>query len=250
MSVVIRRNTTAYIAIKTMAGRTWWWQPAAVVAVLVAFSVYVIWAALQGEGYAAPYLSPFYSPRVAPLGPIPGAFLVLWVPLGFRATCYYYRKAYYRSFFWDPPACARPELRSSGYQGERRFPFILNNGHRFFLYLAIVVVAVLWYDTARAFDFGGHFGIGAGSLILLANVVLLSLYTFSCHSLRHLVGGGVACFSCVIAGRSRHTLWRWVSTLNPHHPQFAWWSLFSVLAADIYIRLLLAGIIMDPRWVL
>ena len=37
--------------------------------------------------------------------------LVAWVPLGFRGTCYYYRKAYYRAFFWDPPACAIEEPR-------------------------------------------------------------------------------------------------------------------------------------------
>ena len=33
------------------------------------------------------------------------ALLVLPFPLTFRLTCYYYRKAYYRAFFWSPPAC-------------------------------------------------------------------------------------------------------------------------------------------------
>ncbi|HEY8744906.1 MAG TPA: hypothetical protein VIU62_17595 [Chloroflexota bacterium] len=32
-----------------------------------------------------------------------------------------------------------------------------------------------------------------------------------------------------------------MSTFNPRHPQFAWWGLFSVLAADLYIRLLQAA---------
>lgn len=248
MAQVIPRGAPPYVATKTMAGRPWWLQPLAVVTILSAFSIYVIWAALQGRGDAAPYLSPFYSPRVAPWGPIPGAFLVLWVPLGFRASCYYYRKAYYRSYFWDPPACARSEPRPGGYQGERGFPFRLSNLHRYFLYLAILVLAVLWYDTARGFDFDGHFGVGVGSLLLLINVVLLSLYTFSCHSFRHIVGG-VACFSCRAAGIARHAGWRGVSRINPQHPLFAWLSLFSVVAVDIYIRLLLAGVFADPRWV-
>ncbi len=38
-------------------------------------------------------------------GFVTAPMLVLWIPLGFRATCYYYRKAYYRAFFFDPPAC-------------------------------------------------------------------------------------------------------------------------------------------------
>ena len=104
--VLPRRAQPSFLAQQTMAGRPWWLQPATIFAILGAFSVYVIWAALQGKGDAAPYLSPFYSPNVSPWGPIPGAFLVLWVPLGFRATCYYYRKAYYRFYFADPPGCA------------------------------------------------------------------------------------------------------------------------------------------------
>ncbi len=54
---------------------------------------------------------------------------VAWAPGGFRATCYYYLKAYYRSYFRDPVACAMPESRRS-YVGETAFPFILNNLHR------------------------------------------------------------------------------------------------------------------------
>ena len=34
------------------------------------------------------------------------AILILIFPLGFRFTCYYYRRSYYRSFWWSPPACA------------------------------------------------------------------------------------------------------------------------------------------------
>jgi len=34
------------------------------------------------------------------------ALLILIFPLGFRFTCYYYRRSYYRAFWWSPPACA------------------------------------------------------------------------------------------------------------------------------------------------
>ncbi|HZU06123.1 MAG TPA: succinate dehydrogenase [Chloroflexota bacterium] len=230
----------------------WWLQPLLVVVVLTGFGIYATWAALQGTGYyVAPYHSPFYSPEVPTITlfgvRISPAIWVLWIPLLFRVSCYYYRKAYYRSFFWDPPACAIRELRREGYQGETSFPWILNNLHRFFLYLALVVLAFLWWDTIRAFNFNGRFGIGLGSLIFLVNVVLLSLYTFSCHSLRHLVGGNVDCYSCVAAGSARYRLWGWVSVLNRRHALYAWLSLFSVLITDIYVRLLYAGVIADPR---
>jgi hypothetical protein len=156
--------------------------------------------------------------------------------LGFRATCYYYRKAYYRAYFWDPPACAIREPSSRKYRGETRLPWILNNFHRFFLYLALVVLAILWYDTISAFHYQGRLYVGLGSLLMLLNVSLLTMYTFSCHALRHLVGGSVDCFSCVRAGKARHGMWGFVTKLNPFHGSFAWFSLTSVAGVDVYIR--------------
>ena len=55
--------------------------------------------------------------------------LILWAPGGFRLTCYYYRGAYYKAFWADPPSCAVGEPRKS-YWGERSFPLILQNVHR------------------------------------------------------------------------------------------------------------------------
>ena len=230
----------------------WWLQPLTVVMVLGGFTGYAFWSiviATSGWEYQN-YLSPFYSPLIQ-LGfwPLSPALLVFAFPLGFRATCYYYRKAYYRSFFWDPPACAIGELGSvsarAGYRGERRFPNVLLNFHRFFLYAATAVLAFLWVDTFRAFVFDGRFGIGLGSVIFLVNVVLLSGYTFSCHSLRHLVGGDLDCFSC---SRARYSLWRWVSAISPKHASFAWLSLFTVVLTDIYVRLLSAGVFTELRF--
>ena len=227
----------------------WWAQPLAQAIGLGVLGLYANWAAFQGKHYEyGHYLSPFYSPLFKPSWwPISPAFLILWAPLGFRATCYYYRKAYYRAFFTDPAACAVGETNSKGYCGELRFPFILQNLHRYFLYLAVVVLAILWFDVFRAFTFlqpdgSVRLGIGLGTLALLLNTVLLTGYTFSCHSLRHLIGGKMDCFSCVAAGGPRYKAWSFVSVLNGHHMGFAWWSLFSVCFADFYVRMCSMGV--------
>src|SRR5215471_5426186 len=161
----------------SMRRDAWWLELVPVIVVLGAFSVYATWRAFEGANYEwGPYLSPFYSPLIKvswwPLSP---AILILWAPLGFRATCYYYRKAYYRSFFLDPPACAVGESRSHKYRGETAFPLILQNLHRYFFYLALIYLIILWYDAIAAFWFDGRFGFGIGSLVLLANIILLSL---------------------------------------------------------------------------
>ena len=229
----------------------WWLEPVPVVIVLGLFGVYATLRAFEGTYYEwGPYLSPFYSPLIDPAHrwwPLSPALLILGGPLGFRVTCYYYRKAYYRAFFLDPPACAVGEPGEHRYRGETAFPLILQNLHRYFLYLALIFLVILWYDAIRAFSFGGRFGIGVGSLVLLGNIILLTLYTFSCHSLRHLVGGNVDCFSCAAFGRSRHAAWRGAGVLNEHHMLFAWLSLLSVGFADLYVRLVATGAVRDLR---
>ncbi len=225
----------------------WWFQPVATVVILSGFVIYAFWVAFQGHGYLAPYLSPFYSPPIAVAQiPISPAWWVVWVPAGFRGTCYYYRKAYYRSYFLDPIACSVQESRRR-YAGETAFPFILNNLHRYFLYGAMIVLFFLWKDTVAAFIFDRHFGVHLGSLLFLVNVVLLSGYTFGCHAFRLMVGGNLDCYSCAAAGRTRYRLWQCVNPLNARHAVWAWASLFSVVAVDVYLRLLLAGVIGDPR---
>jgi hypothetical protein len=243
----------------------WWIEPTLIVAVLGAFMVYATWAALQNAHYyAAPYLSPFYSPCLSTdcqhvtlplLGPMPTlplvgvlspAFLILGGPVLFRLTCYYYRKAYYRSFWGAPPSCAVTDVRS-GYTGETRFPLILQNLHRYTFYVATLFIVVLTYDALLAFRFpGGRFGVGVGTIMMWANVALLAGYTFSCHSCRHLCGGHVDRFS---AAPRRYALWRVVTRLNERHPTFAWLSLFSVGLTDLYIRLVSMGVIRDFRLV-
>jgi len=236
----------------------WWLEPVVIVTVLGGFVVYSFIASVINASYFFdPYLSPFYSPCLTtgcihPTLPIIGdwytlspALLIVGSPLAFRVTCYYYRRSYYRAFFWSPPACTVPDARAK-YTGETRFPFVFQNIHRYALYLAIPVLAVLWWDALQAFDFHGRFGIGVGSVIMLTNVVLLSGYTFGCHAARYLVGGYLDSFH----GKSlRFRLWEFATKLNERHARWAWVSLFGVALTDLYIRLCAMGVIVDPRWV-
>jgi len=240
----------------------WWALPLAVVVVLGSFIVYSTWAAMQNAHYfAPPYLSPFYSPclyrsclhptfggglpdiHLPVIGLLSPAFLILAGPGLFRLTCYYYRKAYYRSFWLAPPACAVRDVKR-GYTGETRFPLILQSFHRYTWYVAVLFIVMLSWDVLLAFRFPNGFGIGVGTLVMLVNVVLLAAYTFSCHSCRHVCGGHVDVFS---KAPTRYSLWRVITGLNERHPVYAWLSLFSVALTDLYIRLVSMGLIGDLR---
>ena len=250
----------------TMRRDAWWVQPLLTFAVLGAFVVYATWAAFQGEHYEyGPYLSPFYSPLLFGEGPhswfgpkpawwpaaVPfsAALLILWAPGGFRFTCYYYRGAYYKAFWADPPSCTVGEPRK-GYRGENAFPLILQNIHRYFLYLALIFIVILAYDVWAATRFrdpatgATSFGVGLGTLVLALNVVLLGGYTLGCHSLRHLIGGKLDQLS---SRPARMRLYNGATSLNCRHMRWAWASLFSVALSDLYVRLLSMGVLTDWR---
>jgi hypothetical protein len=241
---------------------TWWAGPLATAFAFGGFIIYSTFRAAYNADYQlghgtvvlpehAYLLSPFYSPLLAlPWLPacLSPAFLILWAPGGFRVTCYYYRKAYYRAFFLDPPACAVGEARK-GYQGETRL-LLFQNLHRYFLYLALAFLVLLTIDVIHACLWptaAGRltFGISVGTLVLAVNATLLSLYTFSCHSLRHLVGGNIDCFSCVALGPTRYKLWKGATALNRNHMLWAWTSLFMVGFADFYVWMVASGRIHD-----
>ena len=129
------------------------------------------------------------------------------------------------------------------YGMENRFPFILMNAHRFFLYLAFIPLAVLWVDLLLAIWHDGQPRLGLGVLLIAADAVLVALYVFSCHSFRHLVGGGLDCFSCSANTRRRHGLWARVTSWNEHHGLWAWASLLSIVLVDLYVRALALDVI-------
>jgi hypothetical protein len=250
----------AAIAARTLRTDRWWIQPLITVVALVLFIVYSSFRAFQNAHYLAePYISPFYSPCLTTAcegdtfpklftGPawISPAIYILVVPLGFRLTCYYYRKAYYRSFWLSPPACAVAEPHKR-YTGETRLPLLGQNAHRYFFYLGLVFNVILSYDAVLAFRDGtgawGHMGLG--TLVLLANAALLWLYSLSCHSCRHIVGGRLNNFS---RHPIRYRFWTVVSRLNAQHMKFAWVSLFGVAFADFYVLLLATDTISDLRF--
>src|SRR5690348_16623670 len=165
----------------TLRRDAWWVEIVPVWILLGGFGIYATLRAFEGRLYEwGPYLSPFYSPLIDPhhhWWPWSPALLILGGPLGFRATCYYYRKAYYRAFFLDPPGCAVGEGRSK-YRGETAFPFILQNVHRYFFYIVLVFLGFLWHDAIVAFDFPNGFGVGVGTIIMLVDVILLTTYSF------------------------------------------------------------------------
>ena len=246
----------------------WWVEPLVVFLVLGGFLAYANWAAFQNAHYTfGPYLSPFYSPELfgdsphAWFGPKPDwwpgflpfspALLILPFPAGFRFTCYYYRGAYYKAFWSDPIACSVGEPRGTKYRGERWFPLVIQNIHRYFAYAALVFLIVLSYDVWLALWFTNpatgakEFGIGLGTLVLALNVVLLSSYTLGCHSIRHLVGGRIDAISKTSVSQACYNC---SSALNNRHQLFAYCSLFSVGFSDVYVRLCSMGIWSDVRF--
>ena len=264
----------------------WWLQPAAVFTGFMAFIIYSTWAAFQGthywfDGNGASYLSPFYSPLFfdavgktsghawfgqppdwllklfPPFMAFSPAFLILWAPGGFRFTCYYYRGAYYKAFWADPPSCAvgEPAFRGTNYRGEQKFPLIFQNIHRYFFYIAVIFIGLLAWDAIHAYIFTNTaadgtkskgFGIGVGSLVLTLNPILLGCYTFGCHVARHLSGGKHDHLSKLGGQR---TVYDCVSCLNARHMMWAWFSLFWVGFTDVYVRLCSMGVWHDFRFI-
>jgi hypothetical protein len=255
----------------------WWLQPLLVFLGFGSFLIYASWAGMQGINYwveGTHYLSPMYSPvlfdawQIAPRAsghawfgpwpdwipkyvifsflPITPAALILWAPGGFRFTCYYYRGAYYKAFWADPMNCAvgEPGFRKKKYRGEAKFPLLIQNLHRYFLYFALLFLVLLSYDAVMSYIFKNpttgedQFGIGIGSLVLTINPILLGGYTLGCHSLRHLVGGGID----ILSRRPvRKKTYDCVSCLNRRHMVWAWVSLFWVAFTDIYVRMVASG---------
>ncbi|PCJ89672.1 MAG: succinate dehydrogenase [Flavobacteriales bacterium] len=264
---------------ETLRTDSWRAYPITVLIGLGGFLIYGTWSALQADYYwfsiadtgFGGYLAPFYSPLffikegvagAAPIehaifGPWPQwwpswippspSLLILAIPGVFRFTCYYYRKAYYRAFTGTPPACAvgaLPRKGSKGYVGETGL-MVVQNLHRYAMYFAIIYIFIFFYDAFLAFFNNGKLGIGVGTILILGNAILLGAYTFGCHSVRHLIGGRLDCYSCSMGAKRAHSNWKLVTWLNERHEKFAWISMIWIMVADLYIRLVSMGVITD-----
>ncbi len=251
--------------VRTLRRDNWATSPAVTAAVLTSFVVYATFVAFQDGNFyvgAAAHrdlISPFYSPCItynclAYPGAHPSLIMRFWkfspalpiliVPAGFRLTCYYYRKAYYRSFWQSPPACSVADGHKK-YTGETRIPLIFQNIHRYFFYLAMIFNVILTADAVVAYNMPGQgIGVSVGSLVLTLNACFLWLYTLSCHAGRHLCGGHVNLFS---KHPVRHKTWKLMTALNTKHMPIAWCSLIIVALTDLYVRLVASGAFNDPK---
>lgn len=264
-TTVAPAKSRAQIKEGTLRTDPWWRAPAITATLLTIWVAYATVHVFLGRWYWVPkyhYLTPFYSPCISGACAAGSSSLGTWFPkvpsiipyavvslpfvLGFRLTCYYYRRAYYRAFWRAPAACAVREPHAT-YTGETRLPLILQNLHRYFFYVVILISILNTYDLTQAFRGpNGSFGFGLGTLIMLVNVVLLWAYTLSCHSCRHITGGRLKNFS---KHPARYWIWTQVSKLNARHMQLAWTTLGTLMLTDFYIALVAGGAIPDLRFV-
>lgn len=259
----------AQISQRTLRTDNWLKSPILTDLGFAAFIIYATVRAFQRDHFFVEkyhYLTPFYSPCVSVkcgeasdfwpqilpatgvLSLIPYAALTLPFLLLFRLTCYYYRGAYYRSVWQAPTACAVAEPHAT-YTGETRLPLIIQNSHRYFFYIAGIISVINTYDAIVAFhspDGPGGFGFGLGNLILLGNVIMLWVYTLSCHSCRHVTGGRLKHFS---KHPVRYWIWTQISKLNTKHKLYAWITLGTLMFTDFYIMLVASGTISDLRFI-
>lgn len=183
----------------------------------------------------AGYIDPFYSPTILIL-PLVGLF---------RITCYAYREDYNRHIFKHPVACPAAKSMDGAkrqYTGETSLFMKIEDAHRYFMYAAVAVLPFFYYDLFVSLTYLGGFTLRLGSILLGLNAVALTLYVFSCHSVRSLVGGRSDCYSCIgKLGKQKKNAYDAQSRLNRHHAELAWFSLILIIGVDLYLRALAAG---------
>ncbi len=291
-------QTTSTANQGTQRTDNWQMEPMLTLAGLVLFVIYATYRGLENANFEIPgtqVVSPFYSPYIPNLLGAIGihlnhpffhqlladsshfgaeghygwiispAIFILWVPALFRGTCYFYRRAYYRSIFASPSACAvgpkagNPlldglkstfgRLLGAGrkYTGERFLPMAIMNIHRYSFYLAALFIVILFLDAIVSLFQPGFTGlrIGLSSVLLFVDLGVLSMYTFGCHSWRHVLGGQVDCFSSCPMNEARGHAWKRQSILNASHAELAWISMFLIGFVDLYITLAARGVIPD-----
>ena len=232
----------------------WWSQPLAMGIALTLALLYTFWRLFlhdTGISYqldGSTVMSPIFSPNVLEWDLfglsdwdhphwVNAAILVLWIPFGFRGTCYYMRRVYYRTFFASPVACwvDEPDINKKlGYKGEKRI-FILNNLHRYFLYAAMIIIAIKWWDVTHTLTFeNGQYGFSVGTFVMAIEAFLLTMYVTSCHALRHLAGGMLDRWTTGIS-RLRGKIFGKLSVANRSHGFWFWTSLAFVFIGDLWV---------------
>lgn len=205
-----------------------------VIMLIVGLSAFLIFPVKEISGY----IDPFYSPTILIL-PFVGLY---------RLTCYAYRKDYNRHIFKHPIGCGiqnRLDSRDRAYTGETSGLFKIENLHRYFLYISILIVPFFYYDFYTSLFLNNAFVLRLGSIFLLLNAIFITLYVLSCHSLRSLIGGRKDCYSCMAHGKGIRNIYDKQSWLNKHHEELAWISLIFIIFVDLYLRGLTVGMPLD-----
>ena len=251
----------------TLREDRWWLQPLVIVSVLSAFVIYSTWAAFQNKNYYVgaslhrDLISPFYSPcigglvrarRVAPglasagsdLSP---ALLILIFPLGFRLTCYYYRRSYYRAFWWSPAGVRGRRRATASTRGETRFPLVMQNLHRYFFYAGLVFNVVLTIRRGR-WPSASPASAGASRV---GHDRAVRQRRACCGCTRSAATPVATCAAATSRASRRHPLryrfWKMLTPLNAKHMNFAWASLLFVGFTDVYVRLVASGALTDYK---
>ena len=241
----------------------WWSQPLVIGIGLNLALLYTFWRlfihdsgiSYQLEGSVV--MSPIFSPNILEWDLfglsswnhptwVNAAILILWIPFGFRGTCYYMRRVYYRTFFASPVACwvDEPEIsKKIGYQGEKRL-FIFNNLHRYFLYAAMTILVIKWWDVTHTMTFDEGLGVSIGTFVMGIEAFLLTMYVTSCHALRHLAGGVLDRWTTGI-GKIRGKVFGKLSIANRSHGFWFWTSLVFVFLGDLWVLAVSEGYVSD-----
>ena len=234
---------------KTARRDAWWVYP-----LLTFLGLGASWStprgrALQGKNYfSGPYLSPMYSPLLfgqpgeepgsAPCpawmpGFVTGAMLILWAPGGFRLTCYYYRGAYYKAFWADPPSCTVGEPRKS-YLRRTLLPADPAEHSSLFPVHRADLPGAARHDVWKATRFPDGFGSRRGH----AGAARQRDSAGQLHPRMPFAAppdGRIA--RSVSRHPARKKVYDCVSCLNRRHMLFAWMSLFWVGFSDLYVRM-------------
>tara|TARA_Y100000766_G_scaffold265742_1_gene259532 strand:- start:1813 stop:2667 length:855 start_codon:yes stop_codon:yes gene_type:complete len=241
----------------------WWTQPLWMGVALTAALIYTVLrlvyfdSQIHYENHRV--TSPIFSPDIIHLWNLDvpnwanSAMLILWIPFGFRGTCYYMRRVYYRTFFASPSACmvAEPKIsKKIGYRGERGL-FFFNHLHRYMLYLALIILTMKYFDILHTMQFYSpngqtSIGLSIGTIVLTIEAFLLTMYVTSCHAFRHLIGGGANRWRGIL-GKFQGRIYEIVSGFNIHHGFWFWTSLAMVFLGDLFVWGVAEGVLSDPR---
>ena len=183
------------------------------------------------------------------------------ITIPFFMTCYYFRYFGWRKFFSHPVKCGLNEKPDRKYEGE----FFLVKFHRIFFWLMLAFILIhlteAIAESAGVIEYNYRLFVPyvfpfttettemqsvevqtLGEIAEWFYISIAFVFLFSCHFLRHFIGGTSFCFSCGRVGEARGKLYRVQTKFNNYHGLLFWLSISSI----IFI-LLIGGHLWWPR---